>query len=209
MATRRDARAGERGLSLIEALVIITVTALLAMVLLPLASGAAGRNFALAERSLDGGDAANAEMQVRTLLQGVTQGESFDGHTDMVTFYPSLAATTACAPAGTPQAVRLRVVRGDDRSQLLCEAGDRRVELLRWRDGAGGFSYSADGQVWRSAWSEQAARSGAAPVTHNAPLVRFEIANAAGAGVIWIERAGWTEATLLEVERSGVGAGGP
>lgn len=206
MAMRRDARAGERGLSLIEALVIVTMTSLLALLLLPLASGAAGRNFALVDRSLGAAEAANAEAQVRILLRGAVQGEGLGGDADMVSFSPSLAAAMACAAPGPPQKVRLRVLRGREESRLVCESGEHSLELLRWV-GGGGFSYSADGAGWRSSWSEQpagsqSARGGAAAVTRAAPLVRFELSDAAGRGFVWVERAGWTEAAPIEVERT-------
>ena len=70
MATNPDAaRVRERGLSLIEALVIVTITALLALLLLPMVSRAAGRNFALAENAVDAAAAGNAETEFRALMR--------------------------------------------------------------------------------------------------------------------------------------------
>lgn len=193
-----NSRDGERGLSLIEALVMVTVTALLALLLLPLASRAAGRNFSLAERALDAADAANAEAQVRALVRAMAQQPSlplaFDGQAQSVTFAPSLATATACAPAGASTWVRLRIAVEGEGGRLYCEIDGRRMQMLRWSAGEARFSYSADGANWSTAWVERTPAAGAnVKAVRVAPLVRFELSTADGRGLAWTERAGAAE----------------
>ncbi len=192
-------RARERGLSIIEALVIVTVTAMLALLLLPLASRAAGRNFALAEGSLDAADAGNAETQFRALLHGAAQqphgAPSLHGQPDSVTMFPALAAATACARAGASASVRLRIVQRGDGGWLACESDGRRTEVMAWSVGEARFSYSDDGATWTNRWSQPARPMGdTTMLVRAAPLVRFDFVGQDGRGVTWAERAGWTEA---------------
>jgi len=191
-------RARELGLSIIEALVIVTVTAMLALLLLPLASRAAERNFTLAERSLDAADAAIAEGQFRALLRGAGQtrseGSRFTGHADSVTFFPALAARTACAGEGDSSWVRLRVVGRAGGGVLQCESEGRRVELLAWSGGEARFLYSSDAAAWAGAWTEGPAPLGdTSALARSAPLVKLEITINNGPRLTWVERAGWTE----------------
>ena len=195
-ARQTTTRAGERGLSIIEALVIVTVTAMLALLLLPLASRAGGRNFALAERSLDAADAAIAEDRFRALLRAAAQQReaSFAGGADSATFFPALGTPVACADAGASAAVRLRIVRRGDGGFLACESGARRVGLLSWETGAARFSYSADGGAWAGVWNEAPAALGdRTGMVRAAPLVKFELTGPGGRTLSWVERAGWSE----------------
>jgi|CXWL01.1.fsa_nt_gi hypothetical protein len=200
-----NARTRERGLSIIEALVIVTVTALLALLLLPLASRAAGRNFALAEGSLAAADAANAEIQFRTLLHGAAQqargAPSLHGQSDSVTVFPALAAATACARAGATAWVRLRIVQRGSGGWLACESEGRRTEVLAWSAGEARFSYSDDGAAWTSRWSPPPRpMRDTASLARAAPLVRFEFVGADRRGFTWAERAGWTEGQLQDLD---------
>ncbi len=203
VATAREPRAGERGLSLIEALVIVTITALLALILLPLASGAAGRNFARADRAIAAAEAANAEQVFRALLHSAVQDERAPGNGTGAAFDFAAAPEqgSACVEASTPTPVRLAAASGEGGGALYCEAGVRRVVLLRWQRGQGRFSYSDDGIAWASAWVDpataQRGRGGAAPATRRAPLVRFELVEGQ---LSWTERAGWSEPVRVQAE---------
>jgi hypothetical protein len=196
MAMRPDNRANEHGLSIIEALVIVTVTAMLALLLLPMASRAGGRNFALAERGLDAADAARGEREFRALLHAAEQQPggtpSFSGTAESATFYPALAAPVACAEAGASVGVRVRIVRRGAGGRLLCQSARRELDLLTWAAGEARFSYSDDGIRWSNAWADaRPAARGAAVQVRTAPLVKFELAGVDG--LAWVERAGWTE----------------
>ncbi len=201
------ARPSEQGLSLIEALVIVTVTALIAMLLLPMVSRTTGRNFALADRALDAAALADAERQFTTLMQAVAAPEVggdaivLEGQDRRMTFVPNLAEPAGCAQAGVARVVRLRIVISRGVGRLMCDTGDDQREVARWAEGEAAFSYSDDGVVWRQSTrgggNEQTSRGGAAPATYVAPFVKFELRAANGRHVSWIQRVGWTEAAIV------------
>jgi type II secretory pathway pseudopilin PulG len=174
-------RASERGLSLIEAIVIATITALLALVLMPLAPRTARQSFEVAERGVAAMNAVTAEREFRTLVRSVSPRRLDDqpdvlleGDAVRVTLRPNLPSPIACAEAGAP-AVRLEIV-GD---ALICVSGERRRALLRWQRGAvGSLAYSRDGATWRAAWDEAGEPA----------YVRFELRNAGATQLVWIER---------------------
>lgn len=198
---RRDPRADELGLSLIEALVIVTVTAMLALMLLPLVSSAAGRNFARIERTLDTAGAAQAEREFRALLGAAVQVEAaaLQGGAMRLSFPVSPERATACVGPGAAVQISLTINQSEEGGSLICEAPGRRREMLNWRDGNARFSYGGDGSAWSENWAEPASR-GAAAITRHAPMVRFQLDRRAGRGVSWAEHAGWTEPTRLDPE---------
>jgi hypothetical protein len=174
---RRD---GERGLSIIEAIVIATITALLALMILPLLPRAS-ESLNVAEQGVDEREEARAERDFRALVRAVSQreigGEAqtvIEGGPSSVLLQPSLAAAAACAPAGAP-VVQLNVENG----ALSCLSNGRRRALLRWpNDNVGALSYSVDGVSWLSQWSGAQA----------APYVRFELRQGRRVRIAWIER---------------------
>jgi hypothetical protein len=175
---RRD---GERGLSLMEAIVIATITALLALLVMPLLPRAATRNAGIAERGVDVLDALRAEREFRTLVRAVSlrevDGEPqavLEGVTETLTIRPSLEVVSACARAGSPT-VRLAV----ERNALVCLSDGRRRVMLRWAQQGAAFSYSRDGVAWFQTWSDPAV----------APYVRFEVRRGERVTSSWIERA--------------------
>lgn len=171
MSARRDRRR-ERGLSVIEAIIIVSVSALMALLLLPLAPRAASRNTAMTEDAALRVESAAAEQEFRMLIRAGPAREGASSER-AVSLAPVLDRAVACARAGAP-AVRLRV----DQQALVCESEGRTRALLRWRDGAGAFAYSADGSAWSRSPPE------------NARFVRFEIRTAQKLPLTWVERAG-------------------
>lgn len=174
-------RRGERGLSVIEAIVIATITALLALLLLPLMSSPASGSIAVAERSIDTLDAVRAEREFRALVRAVSPRETSDqprplveGNAAIAVLYPNLQLPVACAAAGAP-AVRLQVAR----DALFCVSAQGRRVLLRWTsDSVGTLAYSGDGVVWRNSWRGDPA----------APYVRFELRQRGRLVAAWVER---------------------
>lgn len=178
MNERRD---GERGLSIIEAIVIATITALLALLVLPLLPRAASGSLGVAERGINALEQARAERDFRTLVRSVMQREAdgepqtvVEGGPASVALLPNLAAPSGCARAGAP-VVRLTV----DGNALFCSSDGRRRALLRWpAGGVGALAYSSDGVSWQSDWSGAEA----------APYVRFELRQGRRTRIAWVER---------------------
>ena len=208
MATpTKGARAGQEGLTLIEALVIVVVTALIALLLLPLASQSAHRNFTLSERNVDAADAANAESEFRTIVQGAEQvaapgggALALAGEANSLVVFPTLAAGAACAGAGAEAWLRLRIERrAPGGGALICETPEGSRDMLAWRQGDAAFWFSSDGASWDHSWRDnvrdaQASREGAVMASRRAPLVRFSLSRPGVPDLDWIARAGWTEA---------------
>lgn len=194
MATHREARSQERGLSLIEALIVVTLTTMMALLLLPMVSGAGARNFSRVKQAIAAADMVNAETEFRMLLASAVQDPQvrFAGGPSALTFAASPSAAAACTPPGAPGAVRLSVVDVQSGGALICEGAVRR-ELLRWPQGRGRFSYNV-GTGWIESWSEAPPR-GAAPISHKPPLVRLEIAGGQG---VWIASAGSSEPARVD-----------
>lgn len=179
MTQRRD---GERGLTIIEAIVVTTITALLALLILPLLTRGAVNNTVIAERAVDTVDEMRAEREFRMLVRAVSRRERdglaeavIVGDATRIVFHPSLPTIAACADAGAP-AVALSI----GEHALNCMSDGREREILAWNRGAVGvFAYSADGVSWQESWRD----------AENAPFVRFELRQGTRARVIWIERA--------------------
>jgi hypothetical protein len=178
VTTRRD---GERGLSIIEAIVIATITALLALLILPLLPRASAGSFEVAERSVGALEQTRAERDFRALVRAVGQreieGEAqpvLEGGAASIVLLPNLPVATACARAGAP-VVRLDVVN----NALLCVSDGRRRALMRWpTDHVGALAYSANGVVWADSWRGAQA----------APYVRFELRRGQRVVATWVER---------------------
>lgn len=174
-------RGGERGLSIMEAIVIATITALLALLILPLLPRASAGSLNVAERGVSSLEEMRAERDFRALVRAVSQREVeglatpvVEGSAGGVVLLPSLSASTACARAGAP-IVRLVV----ERTALACFSDGRRRVLLRWpADNVGALSYSADGAAWFTSWNGAEA----------APYVRFELRRGERVRVAWVER---------------------
>jgi type II secretory pathway component PulJ len=146
-------RCGERGLSLLEAVIIATITSLLAILVMPLLPSAATGSLAIAARGVDTLDASRAQREFRMLVRAaMRQGDdneqlaAIEGQADAVLLRTALQSPVSCARAGTA-AVRLSL----EEDALVCTCEEQRRVVLRWRDeSVGAFSYSADGAHWLS-----------------------------------------------------------
>lgn len=179
MSARRD---GERGLSLLEAIIIATVTALLALILLPLLPRTSAGALQLAERGVETLDTVRAEREFRSLIRALSVRGTLEapiavleGDAASALLRPNLQAPIACASAGAPT-VRLTITP----NALVCVSDRGQRSVLRWR-GAGNASlaYSSDGATWRTSWAESA----------SAPFVRFELRQNGRVIASWIEHA--------------------
>ncbi len=198
----RERRAGERGLSLLEALIMLSVTALVALLLLPMAGGAIDRRGAQARASLTHSAAARAEAVFRALLRDARQPERNgppptstivgDAQSLLVSLEPG--ADHPCAPRERAAEARLSIVTRGAGGVLTCASEGRTYSILTWESGEGALSYSLDGALWRTHWGRDpnvydsgALRGEVALV--EAPLTRF-VLRAPGQDLVWIERAG-------------------
>lgn len=174
-------RGGERGLSIIEAIVIATITALLALLILPLLPRASAGSLSVAERGVDAQDEARAEQAFRHLVRSVSQRDIdgqlhpiIEGNESGLIMQVDLAEPVACAAPGAPS-VRLMI----ERSGLVCASEGRNRRLLRWpAEGAGRLAYSADGVSWTTRWTR----------TEVAPYVRLEQRQRGRLRAVWVER---------------------
>lgn len=198
-------RASERGLSLIEALVMLAATALIAALLLPLAVRGARGDFSLADRSLDAVALARAEAEFRALVQSAAQPAADAGAPPESTLsgaaqsFAIEAAPIRASVCGVGRVVfQIETVREGGR--LICAAPGRSAVLLSWSDGEARFAYSRDGAQWRADWPPARTQSpmrvgepaSADIAMVSAPVVRFELLASEGPALTWIERAGGT-----------------
>ncbi len=195
MASIREARSQERGLSLMEALVVVTLTTMMALLLLPMVSNVGARNFSRVKHAIAAADLVNAENEFRAVLASAVQDPQvrFAGAQTSLVFAASPAVAAACVEPGAPAIVRLSLIELESGGALVCEGAARR-ELLRWPQGRARFSYNV-GAGWVASWSEPPLND-APPPGHTPPLVRFEL----GAENVWVAAAGWSEPTRLEAD---------
>jgi hypothetical protein len=187
---------------MIEALVLVFVTAIVAILILPLAARGSRENLDLANREIDAATAQNGEIAYRAALAQAVQpntmrraGEPASilaGQSEALSLVLASREASQCASAGMHGTLTLRIEQKGKGGALTC-AGDRgRVLLLAWDAGQASFSYSAGG-AWRSVWPEANTSAPSPAEVSYAPLVRFSLQTPHGGEIAWIARAGWTE----------------
>lgn len=198
-------RAGEHGLSVIEALIVTAITAILIMLILPMAPTSMRRDYGLAARTIATGAAVRGEAGFQSALRSVVQPAGIREvgvvepiiQGDRFSFAGAFAASqdSACLPAGAGGVVTVRIERRDGGGTLMCRGEGGAVELLRWANGDARLAYSADGMAWRDAWPvrrrERTEPGVSAP--SRSVLVRFQLQSTDFGAVEWIGRAGFTE----------------
>jgi len=197
-------RASERGLTMIEALVMLAITAMVAALLYPMTARAMADAARGAAHGLNDAAAARGERVTRLLLRSAIAPQAAPGSApvlstiagdpDAVAFDVALADAAGCARAGDDQTVTLLIANErDGGGALLCTVGRRETELWRWPQGQGQFAYSLDGVSWARQWRGRPASSRNGDVqTVLAPLVRFEVLAPGRNRQVWVERAGRT-----------------
>jgi prepilin-type N-terminal cleavage/methylation domain-containing protein len=171
MNAKPSERRRERGFSLIEAIIVVAITALLATMLFSLTGRATSQSFEQAGRLVDAVEAANAEYELRLIFASSHRAVGGDAAIDAAT---SLASDNRCVDAGGERTVRVYL----DGSSLVCESRGKRRTLLRWRRGEARFAYSASG-AWADAWA------GSGPA-----LVRFTLIERRRVALEWTMRLG-------------------
>jgi hypothetical protein len=193
MAFPLHERRGELGLSLVEALVVVVVSAMLSLLLLPLVSGTGARSYPRAQAVIERLNAAQGERDFRTLLQAAVSTD-FQGDALSLATIVAPEQGVLCVRAGEAIGLRLAILNGDEGGgELVCEAEGRRIRVFAWSEGRGGFTYARPGGTWNGAWREPEAQVGGARL---APLVRFDVSD--GDSVAWVAQAGWSEEDSAE-----------
>jgi prepilin-type N-terminal cleavage/methylation domain-containing protein len=219
------ARAGERGLSLIEVLVVLAITSAMAAIMFSTTSTGVRENFEIATKGLDYADRATAEATFRRVLRGVVQPDAAPGGPPPVTtaagtpaalvIATELDEAAACAPKGHYSVLMLRIVSSGQGGRLLCEGGERTTEMLVWRSGRATFAYSRDASTWSDRWPAQpltfgqtrgSAASDVDARVVEAPLVRLLVEDRGHITTLWIERAGHTAPAAIDRLASPSGA---
>lgn len=189
-------RESECGLSMIEALVVVTLTALIALMILPLAQRSSRDTVALSNREIDAATAQRGEAAFRAIMTSVSQPRvalgappKIAGNAAGLLVNVSSQGRSACLDAGVETRVALRIEQNNAGGALVCRSEGRRTTLLTWRRGQAAFAYSPDGEAWRDTPEAMPPN----PTVSRASLVRFSLRAANAPPLTWVAAAGWTE----------------
>ncbi len=184
--------AARAGFSLVEALVVLAVTAVLLVLLLQISTGATRAGFRLASRADAAGDRLVGAEALRTLLRGVRlpgrdgPATPFVGDEGGFTAAVTPGRATPCGDEA-PGIVSLRLDGGGGRTRLICVGtGGRTAVLLDLGTGPAAFSYALAGRPWAAELRAEPppARPGSAAP---APRPRLWIRLAADPHLEWVE----------------------
>lgn len=177
-------RAHEAGVSLIEALVMTAVLAIVAVLALDLARGGAARAFLQAGASADrAGTLLAGEHFVRIVANAVGPGAIVDGDAERLVIATAVAEPGRCRAWPAEGRLVLRIVQNDDSVRLTCTGARGEETLGHWRGRRAQFSYSVDGSAWQASWRPAAA----------APFVRLSLSGSR-TPMLWMARPALTRA---------------
>ena len=195
---RSRGQMSERGFTLVETLVMLAVTALIASLVIPMSSRGVRDNFNLADRVLSSADRAASEAEYRRLLRqvvpplarpdGSIEDSGLVGVSTALRFPVESEQAGGCPGGAGYRVVRLRVERKAGGGRLLCDDASSTRPLLEWERGEASFSYSEDGVSWFAAWPVR--RGEETPEAGAPPLVRMRLREGRKTRLLWIERAG-------------------
>lgn len=119
--------------------------------------------FALGRRAMAAADADISISDFRTIVQSValrppaTAVTGLDtpvlGEPDRLTAPVVMKRATACAPQGWAGTLTVQLEDRDGGQVLICNAGERTVDLMTFPRGRAGFTFSSDGREWTSRYS--------------------------------------------------------
>lgn len=217
----KEVTAGEAGLTLIETLVMLTITALVALLIIPMAETGVRDNFTVANRIASAVDRSFSESDFRQLLRQVTppladaQGHyserALAGNSRTISFPAESDGSASCPEHPGYYPVRLSLEREGKGGRLVCDTAGGTTTLLSWEAGDAAFSYSRDGRTWTSSWPVGRRRSIGRAETEPAdrpaetPLIRLELSGAGPASLMWVERAG--DPALRDASQAAKGRG--
>jgi hypothetical protein len=179
VATGADRRA-EAGVSLIEALLMLAVLAIVSALALDFAQGNAARALQGASRSVDRAASVLAEDRFRAIVSNAVGSDAVvRADAGALVMSSVVAAPGPCSAWPAKARLSLELLRDGPEIRLVCR-GARGVETLtRWNASDARFSYSADGFAWRENW-----QAGEAP-----PFARLDVRDQRSLA-LWIARPG-------------------
>lgn len=191
-------KTSESGFTLVETLVMLAVTALIATLVIPLSSQGVRDNFRLADRILLSGEQAASETEYRRLLRqavppllrpdGSIEEASLVGLPTALRFPVESEQARTCVGLAGYTVVRLRVEEKARGGKLVCDGASSSHLLLVWERGEARFSYSRDGVNWLDSWPPRRRRD--MQETDGPPFVRMSLRHGGNTRLLWIERAG-------------------
>lgn len=151
------------GFSVLEAVIVLAITAVALSLIFSIGSRASDQGFRLGRRALSASDSQVASDSLRAAINGIVlprpvepQRPGFAStpfHGDATHWSSSVVfdRATPCGPAGPYALVTFSIVHGGRRSALLCDVGDGHPrELVDFGESTPEISYSTDGTSWSS-----------------------------------------------------------
>lgn len=151
------------GFSLIEALVVLAIGGMALAIIFSIGTKAGDTGFALGRRAMAAADADISISDFRTVVQSVALrppalavtgvDTPVIGEPDRLIAPVVMKRATACAPQGWAGLLTLRLEDRDDGQALVCQAGERTIDLMVFPRGRAGFTFSSDGRAWAPRYS--------------------------------------------------------
>lgn len=196
-------RRWERGLSVLEVLIMLAVGALATATVLPVLGQGVRADFGLAQDGLSRSAQLRGESAFRDLLRASVSTQSPNGEdtplsadASSMTLDAYLDRPSICTLRPGLQRIALRVENGVAGGVLRCVSPDRDAVLARWGAGRGAFAYGDPASGWKTA------PGGAASA-----FVRFDVAGGSTDAPAWLEPAPWSQAPFAsandEADRGG------
>lgn len=196
----------QRGISLIEALVMLAVTSLVVAIALPVLGRGRAADFRLAGSNLSQSASDRGEETFRMLLRhaapppgSIRRVSLSGGGAAAVEFMAFLEAPTVCTRELGWVRVRLWMDADANGGVLRCASEGREDVLTRWNGVSRGFAFRVGDSDWRA---DLVAPSPMGRSTHGLPgghadegsvrapvLVRFSAPAESGGETVWVEQA--------------------
>lgn len=186
-------RAAQRGVSLIEALIMLALAGLVMSLLIPEIGRGVRADHASAVGSQEAAAFKRAEERFRTAVRFAARNP---GQRADAAVIAGDDATLRVAPVPRRgqawRTIGFEVVRRGEGGAIILVEGSRRETLVEWPRGSGGFSYFSAGE-----WRRQ-------PGPTPPEMIRLAI----GERIVWIEKTPPSPATMREAAMREIEGGG-
>jgi len=225
----KPARKSKAGFTLIEALVVLGVTSLIAGLLFTIGARGGQTVLRLGARALDTADSQLARDTYRSVVESLivpslTTRVQAEGGVDMTDVDTSLTGdgtsvsaqwlglrSTACGAAGDTGRMVLSLATNNGHSILTCQLEDgNAITLIDLGPRETHFEYSEDGETWTDSWTVEAGQPVDAALNPSAELRRVyvRLASADGqADLVALTTSGRNLNAAAAAAGSGVGTG--